>query len=115
MLTTSSSTSNNSSTTAVTTSTSTTTASTIANPTGTTTTTTPSATGNPSIPNANLLAQMMQHMLQVPAPAVAENRYEQQLLQLEAMGFTNREANLRALIETFGNVEAAIDRLLSRM
>nr|XP_027199482.1 ubiquilin-4-like [Dermatophagoides pteronyssinus] len=114
LLTTSSSTSNNSSTTAVTTSTSTTTASSIANPTGTTTTT-PSATGNPSIPNANLLAQMMQHMLQVPAPAVAENRYEQQLLQLEAMGFTNREANLRALIETFGNVEAAIDRLLSRM
>lgn len=98
----------------MTTSTSTTTASSIANPTGTTTTT-PSATGNPSIPNANLLAQMMQHMLQVPAPAVAENRYEQQLLQLEAMGFTNREANLRALIETFGNVEAAIDRLLSRM
>lgn len=41
-----------------------------------------------------------------------EDRYSQQLQQLSEMGFTNREANLRALIETFGDINAAIARLL---
>lgn len=44
-----------------------------------------------------------------------EERYRVQLEQLATMGFTNREANIRALVETFGNVDAAIDRLLMRM
>lgn len=44
-----------------------------------------------------------------------EVRFQAQLTQLEQMGFTNREANIRALTDTFGNVEAAIERLLSRL
>lgn len=43
-----------------------------------------------------------------------EQRYEAQLEQLAAMGFMNRDANLQALIATFGDVNAAIDRLLSQ-
>lgn len=67
-----------------------------------------------------MLSQMMQQMFNVSqsspqAGQPPEARYQVQLSQLEQMGFTNREANIQALIETFGNVEAAIDRLLSRM
>merc|ERR1712176_1344958 len=38
--------------------------------------------------------------------------YRDQLSQLNAMGFTDAEANIQALIATGGNVQAAIDRLL---
>merc|ERR1712032_1674932 len=38
--------------------------------------------------------------------------YRDQLSQLNAMGFTNAEQNIQALINTGGNVQAAIDRLL---
>lgn len=41
-----------------------------------------------------------------------EERYSQQLQQLTEMGFPNREANLQALIATFGDINAAIARLL---
>jgi len=41
-----------------------------------------------------------------------EERYRSQLEQLAAMGFINREANLQALIATFGDVNAAVERLL---
>lgn len=41
-----------------------------------------------------------------------EEQYSQQLQQLSEMGFPNRESNLRALIETFGDINAAIARLL---
>ncbi|ESO01635.1 hypothetical protein HELRODRAFT_192217 [Helobdella robusta] len=43
-----------------------------------------------------------------------EQRYRPQLEQLAAMGFLNREANLQSLIATFGDVNAAIDRLLQQ-
>lgn len=43
-----------------------------------------------------------------------EERYRSQLEQLASMGFVNREANIQALIATFGDVNAAIDRLLSQ-
>lgn len=42
-----------------------------------------------------------------------EQRYQQQLEQLAAMGFVNREANLQALIATFGDINAAVERLLA--
>lgn len=42
-----------------------------------------------------------------------EVRFQQQLDQLNAMGFINREANLQALIATGGDVNAAIERLLA--
>ncbi|CAH8866775.1 unnamed protein product [Trichobilharzia szidati] len=41
-----------------------------------------------------------------------EQRYQAQLEILASMGFVNREANLQALIATFGDVNAAVDRLL---
>lgn len=42
-----------------------------------------------------------------------EERYSSQLEQLSAMGFVNREANLQALIATFGDINAAVERLLN--
>ncbi|XP_038167412.1 ubiquilin-4 isoform X1 [Arvicola amphibius] len=62
--------------------------------------------------------QLMQQMIQllagsgnsqVPMPEV---RFQQQLEQLNSMGFVNREANLQALIATGGDINAAIERLL---
>ncbi|XP_043247176.1 ubiquilin-4-like [Amphibalanus amphitrite] len=41
-----------------------------------------------------------------------EERFRSQLQQLAAMGFVNREANVRALVATFGDVNAAVERLL---
>lgn len=40
-----------------------------------------------------------------------EAQYEAQLEQLRAMGFPNRERNLRALIDTEGEISAAIEKL----
>lgn len=42
-----------------------------------------------------------------------EELYASQLTQLNDMGFSNREQNLRALQATQGNVHAAVERLLS--
>jgi len=42
-----------------------------------------------------------------------EVRFADQLTQLEGMGFTDRAANLRALTASQGNVNAAVERLLS--
>lgn len=42
-----------------------------------------------------------------------EQRYRAQLEQLTAMGFVNREANLQALTATFGDINAAVERLLA--
>lgn len=48
-----------------------------------------------------------------PAPSRSpEVQYEVQLQQLDGMGFTDRDANIRALVATNGNVNAAIERLL---
>uniref|UniRef100_A0A0K0F4D4 F15C11.2 (projected from Caenorhabditis elegans ortholog ubql-1) n=1 Tax=Strongyloides venezuelensis TaxID=75913 RepID=A0A0K0F4D4_STRVS len=46
-------------------------------------------------------------------PANAEERFKDQLEQLNSMGFLNKEANIRALIATFGDVNAAVERLLN--
>jgi ubiquilin len=62
--------------------------------TGTTTTPTPTTTTTPSSVNPALL-------------------YRDQLNQLIEMGFTNSEQNLQALIATGGNIQAAINRMLS--
>lgn len=95
--------------------------------------TTPSAgTTNPTAPNSqstdtnqqDAFSQFMARMVSamalnqgveidghpVPPP---EERYRAQLEQLTAMGFVNRDANLRALIATFGDVNAAVERLLA--
>lgn len=50
----------------------------------------------------------------VPPPvANPEQAYATQLTQLNEMGFWDREANVRALQATGGNVQAAVERLLS--
>lgn len=61
--------------------------------------------------------QFVQQMLQAlsganPQVQNPEIRFQQQLEQLGAMGFLNREANLQALIATGGDINAAIERLL---
>lgn len=48
----------------------------------------------------------------VATPAV---RFAEQIRQLNSMGFTDEGANIRALTATNGNVNAAVDRLLSGM
>lgn len=78
-------------------------------------------TGDPTAGLAQLMAQMLTGQVmgsggtgfasgvpQVPP----EERYRSQLEQLTAMGFMNREANIQALISTFGDVNAAVERLL---
>uniref|UniRef100_A0AAY4DU23 Ubiquilin-4 n=1 Tax=Denticeps clupeoides TaxID=299321 RepID=A0AAY4DU23_9TELE len=74
-------------------------------------TSTPAAGANPS------QQQLIQQMLQMFAGGsqstqTPEVRFQQQLEQLSAMGFINREANLQALIATGGDINAAIERLL---
>ncbi|XP_030321139.1 ubiquilin-4 isoform X2 [Calypte anna] len=70
----------------------------------------PAGAGNPQ-------QQLMQQMIQLLAGGSSqaqspEVRFQQQLEQLNAMGFINREANLQALIATGGDINAAIERLL---
>lgn len=47
-----------------------------------------------------------------PSMQELETRYAAQLAQLEDMGFTDRARNLRALSQTQGNVQFAVERLL---
>lgn len=85
--------------------------------TGTTnTTTTPAAAdGN----NSQLFSDFMARMLNGMALGTnntnqpPEERYSSQLEQLASMGFVNREANLQALIATFGDINAAVEQLLA--
>jgi len=85
-----------------------------------TTGTTPQQGGNPFA----MLQQMMANMPQgggrggggaaAPQQSVRpEIVYRDQLRQLNEMGFTNASANLNALIATGGNLEAAVDRLIT--
>ncbi|RWS07017.1 ubiquilin-1-like protein [Dinothrombium tinctorium] len=63
--------------------------------------------------SVNALSQLMAQMLNNPNQQLPpEERYRSQLEQLAAMGFSNREANLQALIATLGDINAAIERLL---
>ncbi|GFU33459.1 ubiquilin-1 [Nephila pilipes] len=99
-------------------------------PTTGTTTTSTGSTPNPAPDGSNMsspeaFTQLMANMLstmaisdsspqqqqqqQQPPP---EERYRSQLEQLANMGFVNREANLQALITTFGDISAAVERLL---
>lgn len=77
--------------------------------------TTQSNTNN-SAASVGALSQLMAQMLTSQATqnnqVAPEERYRNQLEQLASMGFTNREVNLQALIATFGDVNAAVERLL---
>ncbi|XP_040853787.1 ubiquilin-2 isoform X1 [Ochotona curzoniae] len=79
--------------------------------------TAPSETTSPTSepgPNQQFIQQMVQALAGANPPQLpnAEVRFQQQLEQLNAMGFLNREANLQALIATGGDINAAIERLL---
>ncbi|PNF28124.1 Ubiquilin-1 [Cryptotermes secundus] len=91
-------------------------------PTTTTTTSTTAGTGSApsqtSNPQQDVFSQFMARMISsMSAQSGANNqppeeRYHAQLEQLTAMGFVNRDANLQALIATFGDINAAVERLL---
>jgi len=85
-------------------------------PTPSTTTPSPGSGGPP--PNADQLSPLMQNLMSMMRQGTAnqapEQRYSSEMEQLVAMGFVNREANLQALIATFGDVNAAIERLLNQ-
>merc|ERR1712038_838690 len=95
--------------------------------TSSSTTTTTSSNTSSSTPsttqagqNADAFRQLMNSMVSgmanqglnanVPPP---EERFRTQLETLASMGFVDRQANIQALIATFGDVNAAIDRLLN--
>jgi len=92
-------------------------------PAATTTTTsatsgsTPSAAPAPTQEQQNAFAQLMQQMVTSMAGQGLNNppeeRFSGQLEQLASMGFVDRQANIQALIATYGDVNAAIDRLLN--
>ncbi|KAK5642579.1 hypothetical protein RI129_008746 [Pyrocoelia pectoralis] len=63
---------------------------------------------------SQLLAGIMSHLTVQDNTSPPEERYQTQLGQLEAMGFVNRNANLQALIATFGDINAAIERLVGQ-
>jgi len=85
----------------------------------TTTTTTSSGSGGAPTPQEqqNAFAQLMQQMVVSMAGQGQNNppeeRFSGQLEQLASMGFVDRQANIQALIATYGDVNAAIDRLLN--
>ncbi|XP_046400765.1 ubiquilin-1 [Ischnura elegans] len=91
--------------------------------TGTTTTSSSSTGATQQQPNADAFSQFMARMISTMSSQSGgggttggtqppEERYRTQLEQLTAMGFGNREANLQALIATFGDINAAVERLL---
>lgn len=125
------------STTTTTTSSSTSSSTTTASTNSSNTTTTTSSTSTPGlvpglVPGTDAFANLMSTMSQALGSGVGgvgglgglggggggggnpEQQYASQLDQLAAMGFINREANLQALIATFGDVNAAVERLLTR-
>ncbi|XP_066993196.2 ubiquilin-1 [Anabrus simplex] len=92
-----------------------------ATPAGTTPATT-QASSTPTAgqnPQQDVFSQFMARMISsmstmqgVNSNQPPEERYRAQLEQLTQMGFVNRDANLQALIATFGDINAAVERLL---
>jgi len=80
----------------------------------------PQATGDASAPGAGGaapfdFAQMMQALPGAGANAQPpEERYAQQLAQLELMGFIDRALNLQALAAVMGDVNGAVTYLIER-
>jgi len=76
----------------------------------------PLGQGLQSNPDAfsTMMSQMMGMMVNGQQNQAPEQRFASQLEQLASMGFPDREANIRALTATLGDVNAAIDRLLQQ-
>lgn len=95
--------------------------------TSTTTTTTTSSTSNTTGSSdgqiasglqgsdafRTLMNSMVSNMATQGLNAPPEERFQTQLETLSSMGFVDRQANIQALIATYGDVNAAIDRLLN--
>ncbi|CAI5437939.1 unnamed protein product [Caenorhabditis angaria] len=80
----------------------------------------PSGTAAAS-PDINRLAEMFGNAgfggaaapAAAPAAVNPEQQYAAQLEQLQSMGFSNRAANIAALTASFGDLNAAVERLLN--
>lgn len=74
---------------------------------------------NSMMSNPALLQSMMQSAFPQQQPQISQEppevRFQNQLVQLNEMGFYDADANIRALLATGGNVNAAVERLLSSM
>jgi len=68
--------------------------------------------GNEQVFN-QFMSQMMGQMRAGNPDQPPEERFASQLDQLASMGFVDRQANIQALIATMGDVNAAVERLLS--
>jgi len=82
------------------------------------TTSTPSSgmdANNPASQAAfsQLMQQMVTNMAGQGQNSPPEERFRVQLETLTSMGFVDRQANIQALMATYGDVNAAIDRLLN--
>ncbi|GLD98551.1 hypothetical protein PINS_up007248 [Pythium insidiosum] len=77
--------------------------------------TTPAAGSGPPLDFSTLLGGLgAPGATGAAAPAAnPEEQYASQLTQLNDMGFSNRDQNIRALQATFGNVHAAVERILN--
>jgi len=60
-----------------------------------------------------LMNSMVNNMASQGLNAPPEERFQSQLETLSSMGFVDRQANIQALMATYGDVNAAIDRLLN--
>lgn len=60
-----------------------------------------------------LMNAMVSNMANQGLNAPPEERFQSQLETLASMGFVDRQANIQALIATYGDVNAAIDRLIN--
>jgi ubiquilin len=61
------------------------------------------------------LANFMPPQQQTNPNLAPEERYREQLQQMSDMGFTNKDLNIQMLDATGGNVQLAIERLLSML
>merc|ERR1712088_1022710 len=79
------------------------------------TTSTPSSGNDPASQAAfsQLMQQMVTNMAGQGQNSPPEERFRVQLETLTSMGFVDRQANIQALMATYGDVNAAIDRLLN--
>lgn len=72
----------------------------------------------PNLASLNTFSDFINRMVEVLAAQqgtdiLPEQLYQNQLEQLAGMGFIDREANLQALVSTFGDINAAIEKLLN--
>lgn len=75
----------------------------------------PDSTNN-NITNSNLTSNLLSqlNLPALPNSVNFEEQYRAQMQQLTEMGFVNPEANLQALVASFGDLSRAIEMLLSR-